>query len=211
MSTAFITGWDALSAYGVAVDPLGNVYISSGGFDYIQVYAPTSTRIHQTTIVLNTIANVPWNTTLTVTGKLTDNNASNAGIGGKTITFTGTGAANLASVTTNPDGTFTASGISPNTVATEWTVQAQFGGDSSFALSDSSVQRYNTLIHSTSLTLNPIANVPSGTIVTITGKLTDNVGGAGVAGKTVTFTGTGAGNIDSVTTNSDGTFTASGI
>ena len=120
----FITVWDAPSAYGVAVDPLGNVYVSSGGFNYIQVYAPASTRIHQTTIVLNTIANVPWNTTVKVTGKLTDNNASNAGIGGKTISFTGTGVADLAPVTTNPDGTFTVSGISPSTVATGWTVQA---------------------------------------------------------------------------------------
>ncbi|MGB7954357.1 MAG: hypothetical protein WCF23_10270 [Candidatus Nitrosopolaris sp.] len=127
---------------------MGNVYVSSGGFNYIQVYAPASTRIHQTTIVLNTIANVPWNTTVKVTGKLTDNNASNAGIGGKTISFTGTGVADLAPVTTNPDGTFTVSGISPSTVATGWTVQAQFGGDTSFALSDSSVQRYNTLTHS---------------------------------------------------------------
>ena len=55
----------------------------------------------------------------------------------------------------------------------------------------------HSLTHSTSLTLNPIANVPSGTTVTVTGKLTDNVGGAGVARKTVTFTGTGADNIGS--------------
>ena len=44
-------------------------------------------------------------TTVKVTGKLAVASSS-IGIGGKTVTFTGTGAANLASVTTKKDGTF---------------------------------------------------------------------------------------------------------
>ena len=37
----FVTSWAAPSAYGVAIDPSGKVYVSSG-LDNIQVYAPTS-------------------------------------------------------------------------------------------------------------------------------------------------------------------------
>jgi hypothetical protein len=102
-------------------------------------------QAHSTTLTLNTIANVLSGTKVTVTGKLTDNNAAGAGIGGKTITFTGTGAANLASVITNPNGTFTASGTAPSTVATGWTVQAHFAGDTLYGSADSSVQSYNTV------------------------------------------------------------------
>ena len=56
---------------------------------------------------------------------------------GKTVTFTGTGAGNMASVTTNPDGTFTATGTAPTTVATGWTVQAHFAADSLYGIADS--------------------------------------------------------------------------
>ena len=38
----FVTSWAAPSAYGVAIDPSGKVYVSSGAYDNIQVYAPTS-------------------------------------------------------------------------------------------------------------------------------------------------------------------------
>jgi hypothetical protein len=95
-------------------------------------------------MTLNTINNVPSGTTVTETGKLTDN-VGGAGVAGKTITFTGTGAGNIASVTTSPDGTFTATGTAPSTVATGWTVQAHFAGDSLYAPADSNVQSYNTV------------------------------------------------------------------
>jgi hypothetical protein len=89
-------------------------------------------------------ANVPSGTKVTVTGKLTDN-VGGAGVGGKTITFTGTGAANIASVTTNRDGTFTASGLAPTTINNRWTVQAHFTADNLYRAADSSVQSYNTV------------------------------------------------------------------
>lgn len=63
-------------------------------------------------LTLNTIVNVGWGVDVTVTGKLSDS-ASGAALGGEAITFKGTGAANLPSVTTNPDGTFTAKGKAP--------------------------------------------------------------------------------------------------
>ena len=56
----------------------------------------TDNNLNSTTLTLNTISSIPWNNTVTITGALTDNNSSGAGIGGKTITFTGTGATSLA-------------------------------------------------------------------------------------------------------------------
>ena len=97
----------------------------------------SSSTAHSTTLTLNTISSVPWSNTVTITGALTDNNSSGAGIGGKTITFTGTGATSLANAVTNPDGTFTSSGRAPNTVGT-WKVQAHYAGDAtSYKASDS--------------------------------------------------------------------------
>ena len=72
-----------------------------------------------TSLTLNGISNVGWGVDVTVTGKLSDS-ASGAGIEGATITFDGTGAENLQSITTNSDGTFTAKGKAPSTVGTGW-------------------------------------------------------------------------------------------
>ena len=168
--------------------------------------------LHITTLTLDTVANVPWGSSINVTGKLTDNAASGAGVGGKTITFTGTGAANLASETTNIDGTFTAKGKAPSTLATGWTVQAHFVDDSVYNSADSNSQSYNTLKHTTSITLDTITYVPSGMTAVVTGKLTDSSASyAAIKGQTITFTGTGAANLPSVVTSPDGTFAASAI
>ena len=114
---------------------------------------------HSTTLTLNTISSVPWSNTVTITGALTDNNSSGAGIGGKTITFTGTGATSLANAVTNPDGTFTSSGRAPNTVGT-WKVQAHYAGDAtSYKASDSATNSYSTLKHATTLVTTTV-NTP---------------------------------------------------
>ncbi|PWU81272.1 MAG: hypothetical protein DLM72_07765 [Candidatus Nitrosopolaris wilkensis] len=197
----------------VGSGPINPAFDSANGDMYVTNIGGSVSVIatqHSTTLRLNSIANVPWHTTATVTGRLTDNDASNVGIGGKTLTFTGTGADSLGSATTNPDGTFTASGLAPNTVNSGWTVQAHFAGDSSFGGSSSSVQNYNTVIHTTTLTLNPITSVAPTKTVTVTGTLTDTVAGTGTGGKTITFNGTGAGSIMAVTTHPDGTFTITG-
>ena len=95
--------------------------------------------VHVTTLTLNTITNAPWGNPVTVTGKLTDNAASGAGIGGATIAFDGTGADNLPDVVTNADGTFTATGASSSTVATGWKVQAHFASNTEYSGSNSIV------------------------------------------------------------------------
>ncbi|MGB7954356.1 MAG: hypothetical protein WCF23_10265, partial [Candidatus Nitrosopolaris sp.] len=126
-----------------------------------------------------------------MTGKLTDN-VGGAGVARKTVTFTGTGADNIGSVSTNPDGTFTVTGLTPTSVNNGWTVQAHFAGDSLHAAVDSSVQSYNTVRTTpttTTLTLNTIASVPWSTTVKVTGKLAVASSSIGIGGKTVTFTG----------------------
>ena len=86
-----------------------------------------------------------------------------AGVGGKTITFDGTGADNLPDVITNADGTFTAQGPSPNTVATGWKVQAHFAADTGYTASDSVIRSYNTLKHAVTLAVTAEVSCPMGT------------------------------------------------
>jgi hypothetical protein len=166
------------------------------------------TVAHGTTLTLNTINTVPWSTRVVVSGQLTDNGGGV--VSGKTITFSGTGASSISSVTTNPDGTFTAFGFAPNSVATGWTVQAHFAGDSIYNRGDSSTQTYNTLKHATALTLSVPLNVPFGTKATVTGKLSDSAFKiTGLASKTITFTAPNGSPLPaSVVTRSDGTYSS---
>src|SRR5439155_17518087 len=116
--------------------------------------------------------------------------ASGAGLGGRTITFNGTGAAGLLSVSTNPDGTFSVTGVSPNTVGVTWNafqINANFAGDSSYAVS-SATQYYNTVRHVTSLTLTiSPQSIPAGSTYSISGILKDNSLGKSLNSKTISF------------------------
>ena len=138
-------------------------------------------------MTLNTISNVPWGTKITVTGKLANNDPSRTGIGGgATITFSGTGAANLTSTTTKIDGTFTASGISPMTVGTGLKLQARFAGDTSHKASDSAVRNYNTLKHTVSLTVSAASSTLLWNTPThFTATLTDTLSGKPIIGKRI--------------------------
>jgi hypothetical protein len=167
--------------------------------------------VHVTTLTLNTITNAPWGNPVTVTGKLTDNAASGAGIGGATIAFDGTGADNLPDVVTNADGTFTASGKSPATVATGWKVQAHFVSNTEYSGSDSIVQSYATTKHSVGSSITATkASVAWGQPNTFTVTLKDTATGLPLQGVTVTFDGTGAISIPSAVTGSDGKATGTG-
>ncbi|MDQ3881976.1 MAG: PKD domain-containing protein [Thermoproteota archaeon] len=162
---------------------------------------------HATTLTLNTITSVPWGKDITVTGKLTDNTASGAGVGGATITFDGTGATNLQPVTTNADGTFTAKGASATTVATGWKVQAHFADNSDYTASNSLIKTYSTTKHSVFLaisfkgTTGSTSATPWSTATAFTVTLTDTTtGGTVIQGKTIHFDGTGViGVVDPVT------------
>ena len=161
--------------------------------------------VHITTLTLNTITNAPWGNPVTVTGKLTDNAASGAGIGGATIAFDGTGADNLPDVITNADGTFTATGASPTTVATGWKVQAHFASNTEYSGSDSIVQSYATTKHSVGSSIAAAkSSVAWGQPNTFTVGLKDTATGLPLQGATVTFDGTGAISVPSAVTGSDG-------
>jgi len=160
-------------------------------------------------LTLNTIANVGWGTPVTVTGTLTDF-ATGGAVADANITFDGTGATNFASVTTAADGTFTATGIAPSTVATGWKVQAHFAGDSGHQASNSLVKTYNTIVHTVGLTATAAkSSVPWGGTTSFTVTMTDVTKGvpAGtiVSGRTVTLDGTGViGVAPSMSTGADG-------
>ena len=167
-----------------------------------------ATDPHATMLTLNTIKSVPWARNVTVTGKLTDNDASGAGVGGATIWFDGTGADNLPdNVITNADGTFTVKGASPSSVATGWTVQAHFAGDSDYAASNSATKTYNTVKHSVYLGVLAVeSSVPWGQPTTFTVLLRDySISHAtAIEGKTIHVDGSGVIDVADLTTNANG-------
>jgi len=206
-----------LVAYIKVYDSLGNQLASTsspvnifGGDVYSVNPIGSGGTPAPTTLTLNSISYPPWGKNVTVTGQLTINSSS-TGIGGKTITFSGTGAANLQPVTTNPDGTFSVSGASPNTVAAGWQVNANFAGDSTYSTSSAS-RSYNTLIHSTSLTLSisPSSVAANGTY-SVSGTLTDTTTGTTLSSKTISFSATSPITIPSTYTNSTGKYLVSGL
>ena len=77
----------------------GIVDSSSLGVVSVSILEPESCSF-----TLNPVSNVPWSKTVTVRGKLTDNAGGNVGIGGKNVSFDGTGAANLQPTVTASDG-----------------------------------------------------------------------------------------------------------
>jgi large repetitive protein len=173
--------------------------------------------VHATTLTLNTITSVPWGKVITVTGKLTDNTASGAGVGGATITFDGTGADNVPDVVTNADGTFTATGASPATVATGWKVQGHFAGNSDYTASNSLVKTYSTTKHTVNIATGFKGSTGSTTVspwstaTSFTATLTDtSAGGTVIQGKTIHFDGTGVTGVADVVTDSTGKATGTG-
>ncbi|MFL6475350.1 MAG: polysaccharide deacetylase family protein [Nitrososphaera sp.] len=196
------------------------------GFSYMSDVTPAPSSkvvlgpLKPALLSLNTIANVGWGVDVTVTGKLSDY-ATGAAIGGKAITFADTGAANLQSVTTNSDGTFTAKGKAPSTVATGWKVEAHFAGDSTYDAAISLPRTYNTIKHSVLLSTSFKASTGStsstawGTPTSFTVAMTDTTAGvpAGkvITGKAITLDGTGViGVSSSKTTDSNGKATFTG-
>ena len=151
----------------------------------------------QTFLTLDT-RDVPWGKDVIVTGKLVVHAPNNAeggeGIGGKTITFDGTGADNLPdNVVTNADGTFRAKGASPAAVATGWEVQAHFAGDSSHVASNTTTKTYNTVKHNVTLSVSAAKNnVPWSNSTSFRATLIDtSLDGVPISGKSIHFDGTG--------------------
>jgi len=166
-----------------------------------------------TTVTIDPISNVPWGKTVTVTGRLTDNVGGNIGVGGKTITFDGTGAPDFQSIMTASDGSFSATGTAPSTVGTGWIVQAHFAGDSSYDTSMATAT-YDTLKHDTSLSISVSpSRVKAGATYGVSGILTDitNAPSSPLSGKIISFTATSPIVITDKITDTMGQYSATGL
>ena len=133
-------------------------------------------------------------------------------ISGKTIHFNGTYAISVADAITDSTGKAVGVGTAPSTVASGWTAQGHFSGDSLYYAKDSSTRTYSTTKHSTSLTLtlSPSTVIHGGTYSSIA-TLKDSTLGVVLASRTITFTATSPIVIASQITDSTGVAKASGL
>lgn len=219
------TGPDTTGRHGdyhaVRADPSTGIYYSEAEYNtqalpwntFISVnqISAGSNIVHSTTLTLNPITNVPWGTTVKVTGKLVDSSASNIGVGGQPITFTSS-AGTIQSTVTAADGTFSTTGTAPGAPPVSVNVQAFYAGTQFFSSSSSSVTTYSTLRHTSQIFQYPISNAPWNGTLSIRVFVTDvTSGNIPIAGKTITWTGTGVGGISSAVTGALGTAVGTGI
>jgi hypothetical protein len=82
---------------------------------------------------------------------------------------------------------------SPNIVATGWTYQAHFAGNSLYTASNSNIKTYNTVKHSVTLVVSAASStLPGGKPTTFAATLKDaSLGWVLIEGKTIQFDGTG--------------------
>ncbi|WP_415280987.1 hypothetical protein [Candidatus Nitrososphaera sp. FF02] len=117
---------------------------------------------HETVFTIDMIFSVVKGDDVTVQGTLVDADAS-APLDGMTVTFTGTGAVNLADVMTS-SGLYSSTGASPSTASALMAVQAHYAGDSSYEASDSEIISYDT-VEPDAATFAVPAGTPSGPIM----------------------------------------------
>ncbi len=163
---------------------------SLGGAD--SVIRPYNTLKHTVTLVVTAASQYPWGKPTSFTATLKDASLGGAPIEGVTVTFDGTGIIAVShEVVSDSAGKAKLTGTAPDTVASGWTYQAHFAGDSLYSNKDSTVKTYRTTKHA--VTLGVItASVAWGQPNTFTATLKDaSLGGAPIEGVTVTFDGTG--------------------
>ena len=205
--------------------PAEHVYnsTSTGAKSVIaKVYNSTSLRFTSTAVSVNVLkhkmslsastpVNVPWGRPTSFPVTLTDVDVGKA-LAGKTINWTGTGVIGVANKVTDSAGKATGTGTAPNSVGTGWTVIAHFAGDVSYSAVDSSIKTYNTLPHTTSLTLSVVpSSVSSGGSYQVNGTLKDTTLNVGISSKTINFTATPPITISSATTDGTGKYIKSGL
>src|SRR5438093_1283987 len=101
---------------------------------------------HTTSLALDKISTVKQGETITVTGSIIDESTGTP-LGGKIITFDGTGALALpvSGVLSSSNGSFVAKAQAQNATAVGLSVMAHFAGDSSYAPSDGGPKTYATI------------------------------------------------------------------
>jgi hypothetical protein len=167
---------------------------------------------HTASLILAGSPNVPWSTATTFIAILKDLSNASAPLAAQTIHFTGTGVINVADKMTDNTGKAAGTGISPNTVASGWTDQAQYAGNTLYTASSTGIGHYNTLKHTSSLSLviSPTL-VPAGGTYGVSGTLKDTTRATGLSGMTISFTADPPITISSTTTGTTGTYAVTGL
>ena len=206
------------SSTGTAINSISSGLQATASFAGSTQYLPSSvtttstfsTTQHHTVLYIKSIPNSPWSSTIPISGTLNDTDAGNVGVNNEKIVIGGSGITSAQTITTVA-GSFSTTVTTPSGIATGLSVTATFSGDTNYYNAPSVSTNYNTIPHSTSLTLNSISNVIAGGALTATGTLTDTTAGVGITGATITFTGTGLGTLISATTSSGGSYSVLGI
>ncbi|MGI0045795.1 MAG: 6-bladed beta-propeller [Nitrosotalea sp.] len=220
LSPATTASNGAYSSTGTAISSLLSGLLVTANFAGNSQYltssatsSPFSTTQHHVTLYLQPIPNSPWSSTITISGTLNDTDGGNAGVNGESITIGGNGVTGTKIITTSTisgkPGSFSTTATAPSTPTSGLAVTATFIGNSNYIATSASTS-YSTIPHSTSLTLNPISNVPAGTAIVASGTLTDTSVNMGIVGGAITFNGTGVGTITGTSTSGGGSYSSPG-
>ena len=170
-----------------------------------------STTKHAVTLGVIT-ASVAWGQPNTFTATLRDASLGGVPIEGKTIHFDGTGVIGVSDQVTDSNGKAIGTGNAPDSVASGWTYQAHFAGDSLYTNRDSTAKTYSTTKHGTTLTINiSPSTVASDNTYKVSGVLKDRNTGAVLSSKTISFTADSPITIADETTDSAGKYSADGL
>ena len=173
-----------------------------------------STTSHHTSLSLAQPPNARWGQPTNFVATLLDTDNGGIGISGNSIHFNGTGVIGVADANTKSNGIATGHGTAPTTVKPSWTAEATFTPTGNLYIgSNSSTLKYNTLKHTTSLTMiikpDPIHHNAG---YTISGILKDLTTSTGLSVKTIQFvTNNSAIVIPSILTNSTGGYAINGL
>jgi hypothetical protein len=171
-----------------------------------------NTLKHTVTVVVSSASNVPWGKSTTYTATLKDTSLGGVPIEGKTIHFDGTGVIGVSDKTTDSTGKAIGTGTAPDTVASGWTYQAHFAGDSLYANKDSTVKTYSTTKHGTSLSMSVSpSTVASDKTYNVYGVLKDSTTAAVLSSKTITFTADSPITIADKTTDTAGKYNSGSL
>ncbi|MGI0087088.1 MAG: 6-bladed beta-propeller, partial [Nitrosotalea sp.] len=189
----------------------------AGNSQYLLSSATTSSTFstlqHHVALYLKPIPNSPWSSTITISGTLNDTDGGNVGVNGEPITIIGSGITSSQVITTSTisgkAGSFSTTASTTNNVANGLSVTATFTGDSNYIGNSASIS-FSTIVHRTSLTLNPIPNVAAGVAITASGILTDTDSNVGLVGSTITFNGTGLDSLSSTSSGPGGSYSSNG-
>ncbi|WP_455645761.1 hypothetical protein [Methanosphaera sp.] len=178
----------------VTVEYAGNdVYVDSFNDTFFDVEQLGSV------ITIDEIDPVIINNTVTVSGKLTEENTGKAIANAEVSVTLGD---NTYTVTTNDDGIFTTDLTAPETTGT-YTISVVYAGNTTYDATTADAELDVEPQTETRITLDDI-NVAVNDNVTVSGKLAEDDSGKAIAGVEVTVTF--GDNTYTVTTNDDGTF-----